>query len=44
MGDITVLYLDGHGGSMTVTICQNLQNSTLKRVNLYTSIFKIRIQ
>lgn len=30
-GDITVLCPHGYGGSMTGTICQNLQNSTLKK-------------
>lgn len=31
VGDITVLCPRGDGGSMTGTICQNLQNSTLKK-------------
>lgn len=38
------MYLDGDGGSMTVTICQNLLNSTLKKLSLYTFILKIIIQ
>lgn len=31
MGDITVLCPHGNSGSMTGTICQKLQNSTLKK-------------
>ena len=38
-GDGTVLNLDGDVGSMIVTICQNLQNSTLKKMDLYAFIF-----
>lgn len=38
-----VMYL-GAGGSTTITICQNFQNATLKRVNLHTLILKMIIQ